>query len=330
MAFGVTLAACPLVLAGLHRYRVIDDANWRSSHSGSVPRGGGIALAIGIAVALAVTPDLSFSLRAGLLVLGLGVGLVGLADDLTGGVPPEVRLGATLLFAAGSLVWLAPAAGLTGPTRLVVVALCLGWIGCYVNAFNFMDGINGISVGQVLVIGSAIAIAASIHNHRSIAIAALVVAGSALAFAPFNFPRARMFLGDVGSYLLGALIAGLVIAAVTAGIPVEAAAAGAVLYAADTFVTLLRRLRRGDAWHQAHREHVYQLLTDRGFSHAAVTTFVTSLTTICAGLGIIGAELGGLWHVLATGAILLVVVGYLASPKVLALRKGYPISERYS
>jgi UDP-GlcNAc:undecaprenyl-phosphate/decaprenyl-phosphate GlcNAc-1-phosphate transferase len=320
LAFGVTLAACPVVLAGLRRYRVIDDPNWRSSHTTSVPRGGGIAIAIGATVALALAPGLPSALRAGLLVVGLGVGAVGLADDLTQGTSPILRLAAIVVAAAASLVWLDPATTFTGLARLVVIALCLGWVASYVNAFNFMDGINGISAGQVLVVAGQVTVAALLWDQRGLATASLIVAASALAFVPFNFPRARMFLGDVGSYLLGGLVAGVVIAAVAAGIPVEAAATGAALYAADTFVTLVRRVLRGEVWHEAHREHVYQRVTDLGLSHVAVTGLVTVLSTVCAALGIAAAQWGGKTRMVTDGAVVLVVISYVFLPAVLGRR----------
>ena len=324
LAFGVTLAACPVVLAALHRYRLTDDPNWRSSHTGSVPRGGGIAIAIGATVALAFAPGLDLSLRSGLLVLGLGVGAVGLADDLTRGTSPKLRLAALLALTALALVWMEPVADLSTPGAVVGIGLCLGWVVSYVNAFNFMDGINGISAGQVLVVAGQVTVAALIADERAIATAGVVVVAAALAFLPFNFPRARMFLGDVGSYLLGALVAGLVIAAVVAGIPVEAAAAGAVLYAADTFFTLVRRVRRGEVWHEAHREHVYQRLTDTGLGHVAVTGIVTGLAALCAALGIAGAHQGPALRALAMAAIVAVAVIYVAVPGALARRAGVP------
>ena len=320
LAFGVTLAAGPLVLAGLRRYQVIDDPNWRSSHTDAIPRGGGIAIALGTTVALALAPGLDASLRTGLLVLGLGVGAVGLADDLTRGISPKVRLSALLVVTAIALVWMEPVADRSRVAAVVGIGLCLGWVVSYVNAFNFMDGINGISAGQVLAVAGQVTVAALVTGERSVATAGVIVMAAALAFLPFNFPRARMFLGDVGSYLLGALVAGLVIAAVVAGIPVEAASAGAVLYAVDTFVTLVRRVRRGEVWHEAHREHVYQRLTDAGLGHAAVTGIVTGLAALCAALGVAGSQQG-----IALRAIAILVIGgvavvYVALPGMLGRR----------
>lgn len=317
LAFGMTLAAGPVVLAGLRRYQVIDDPNWRSSHTTSVPRGGGIAIAIGTTVALGLAPGVPSALRAGLLVVGLGVGAVGLADDLTRGTSPMLRLVAIVAAAAVSLIWLDPASASTWLARLVVIALCLGWVASYVNAFNFMDGINGISAGQVVVVAGQVTVAALLWEERGLATAGLIIAASALAFVPFNFPKARMFLGDVGSYLLGGLVAGLVIAAVAAGIPVDAAATGAALYAGDTFVTLVRRVRRGKAWHEAHREHVYQRLADLGLSHVAVTSLVTILSAICAALGIAAAQRAGLLRLGMNGVVVVVVISYVALPAVL-------------
>lgn len=322
VAFAVTLAACPVVLAGLHRFRVIDDPNWRSSHSAATPRGGGIAIALGATVALAFGNGLDTSLRVGLLVLALGFGAVGLADDLTRGTAPRLRLAAILAVTAVALVWLQPVAGRSTVGAVIGIGLCLGWVASYVNAFNFMDGINGISAGQVLVVAGQVTVASLVADEPGLATAGAIAAAGALAFLPFNFPRARMFLGDVGSYLLGALVAGLVIAAVKAGIPVEAAAAGAVLYATDTFVTLVRRVRRGEVWHEAHREHVYQRLTDTGLGHVAVTGIVTGMAALCALLGVAGAQQGRELRALAVAGIAAVAASYVALPGMVARRTG--------
>ena len=321
MAFTVTLLACPIVLASLRRFRVIDDPNWRSSHRTATPRGGGIAIAVGTATAFVVAPGLDGSLRTGLLVLGLAVAAVGLADDLTRGTSPKLRLVALVATTALALVWLNPDSGRSTVAAVIAVGLCLVWVVSYVNAFNFMDGINGISAGQVLVVAGQVSVASLIANQKPIATAGAIVAAGALAFLPFNFPQARMFLGDVGSYLLGALVAGLVIAAVVADIPPEAAASGAVLYGADTFVTLVRRVRRGEVWHEAHREHVYQRLNDLGLSHVAVTSVVTGMAALCAVLGVAGAQHESGVRALAIAAIAMVAAMYIALPQMITGRR---------
>src|SRR5207248_843948 len=154
--------------------------------------------------------------------------------------------------------------GLSGPPAwraLFAVGVAV-WLVAFVNAFNFMDGIDGVAVAQAFVAGMAW-YAIGHHEHvRALEIAAAIVVGGALGFAPFNFPRARMFLGDVGSYSFGASLAILLVVGLRAGLPFEAVFAPVALCVADTGVTLVRRVRGGRRWDAPHREHVYQRLVE--------------------------------------------------------------------
>ncbi len=111
----------------------------------------------------------------------------------------------------------------------------------------------------------------------------LAVAVGALAFLPWNAVRARVFLGDVGSYALGAALGVLAVIAVIHGVPPEAALGPLALYLADTAWTLQRRVRAGEGWSQAHRTHTYQRWCDVGWTHPEVT-LVTAATTILVSL----------------------------------------------
>ena len=137
---------------------------------------------------------------------------------------------------------LPPAAKLAAAVVLAV------WVIGFVNAFNFMDGVNGISAAHAVLGGAAYAcLGAWRHDAFLVAVGAAVAVG-ALAFLPWNAVRARVFLGDVGSYGLGPALAVLAACAVIGGIPVEAVAGPVALYLADTAWTLQRRIRSGESW----------------------------------------------------------------------------------
>ncbi|MFZ8877402.1 MAG: glycosyl transferase, partial [Ilumatobacteraceae bacterium] len=102
----------------------------------------------------------------------------------------------------------------------------------------------------------------------------IACAAAAAAFAPWNAPRARMFLGDIGSYFLGFLLAATALAAVISGAPVLLVAAPFSLYVLDTATTLVRRIRRGVRITDAHREHAFQRLVSSGRSHSVVSLLV--------------------------------------------------------
>ena len=155
-----------------------------------------------------------------------------------------------------------------------------------------MDGVNGISGAHALIAGVAYACYAEWGGHPFLLAASLAVAVSALLFLPWNAGRARVFLGDAGSYSLGAALAVLAADAVLRGVPVEAVLGPLALYLADTAWTLQRRIRAGERWLQAHRTHVYQRWCDAGWSHQEVTLLTGAVTILLTLLGTISLSRG--------------------------------------
>jgi UDP-N-acetylmuramyl pentapeptide phosphotransferase/UDP-N-acetylglucosamine-1-phosphate transferase len=186
----------------------------------------------------------------------------------------------------------------------------------YTNVANFMDGINGISSLHGTAVGIAFAIIGGLIDLPWLVPAGLVFAASFIAFLPWNLRRNRVFLGDVGSYLLGGGIGVLVIAAILDGAPAVAMAAPLAIYLTDTGVTLLRRLLRGENWREPHRKHVYQRLTNVGLSHLTVALIVTGATITTSAMGLLtiaDPKVGWLWAVIAIG----IVAGlYLSLPRL--------------
>jgi UDP-N-acetylmuramyl pentapeptide phosphotransferase/UDP-N-acetylglucosamine-1-phosphate transferase len=211
----------------------------------------------------------------------------------------RVRMGFQALAAAFVVTELAWSSfALHGPAVALIatVALAFVFVG-YANAFNFMDGINGIAGGQALVTGLgtasvAIAVGASV-GHPAILLSLLIV-GAAAGFLPHNFPRAKMFMGDVGSVPCGFLLA--VLAAWLARdfgwwllVPLGLLHANFIM---DTAITVVRRVLRGERWHDAHREHFYQRLIRAGWSHTAVTGCEMGLQVLVLGVVLLGVMRG--------------------------------------
>lgn len=306
LALAAAIALQPLVIAAMHRRGRLDVPSARSSHDVPTPRGGGIAVVLGLLAGAALLQR--SSTLALLLLAVVAAAAVGLAEDLHG-VPVAPRF-ALLCFAA------LPVAVLAGREALLLAPLALVYVVAVVNAVNFMDGINGISAAQGVAGGLAYAVGGHLLDEPAITGLGLVLAAASLGFAPYNVPRARVFLGDVGSYGLGAALAGLSVATWLAGAPLEAAGAPLALYLADTGTTLLRRIRAGEAWHQPHRTHCYQRLTDAGWSHVRVSLLVLCLVATCSALGALTA-VGPAARVLADLGILAVLAGYLLLPRLL-------------
>ncbi|HEX3623260.1 MAG TPA: glycosyltransferase family 4 protein [Acidimicrobiales bacterium] len=321
IAAAVSGAVGPVALALLRRGDVLDHPSERSSHAVPVPRGGGVGPAIGALVALAVTPSLPTSGRWAVVVAATGFGVVGLTEDLVG-----IRALLRLAIQFGAAVLAAPLLlhSLTGPTvwRGAVVVVTIVWLVAYVNAYNFMDGIDGISVAQAVGAGVTWFLVGRHVDSRILAVGGIVVAGAALGFAPFNVPRARMFLGDVGSYFIGAWLAAVAVLGLRAGVPAEAVLAPLVLYVADTGTTLLRRVVRGERWYLPHRDHAYQRLGDAGWSHMQAAGLVAGCIAACGALGAVSLTGSTTARVVADAAVAGVIGAYLLAPRWLRRNAG--------
>lgn len=313
LALGCGLVLQPLVLRGLLAKGVLDQPSARSSHSTPTPRGGGVAVAVALVLgtlSLGSTVTLDIALLLLVVVLAGGVGL---AEDLHG-----VRVVPRLALLAGACTPLCVGAfdqGAVGPLLAAAVVL---FALAVINATNFMDGINGISAAQGVGTGVAYAVLAWSQGLDVLAATAAATAGAALSFVPYNaFPRCRVFLGDSGSYALGAAYAALAILLWDAGLPVEAVIAPLAVYAADTGTTLLRRYSSGERLHEPHRTHVYQRLTDVGMEHLQVSVLVLVLVLVCSALGTVSLTTP-LPRILADIVLVLLLVGYLQLPRLLS------------
>lgn len=267
---------------GARRYalarQLLDLPGERRSHQVPTPRGGGVAIVIALLVAAVVLMLLDGPLRVlvGCAAVGLSmVALIGWIDDHRP-LSPLLRLAVHVL-AAGLL-----AAGMwssgVDPLGVVLVA---GLAVVLVNVWNFMDGINGLAASQAALCAFAYALL----SDGAAAVWALALGAACLGFLPFNFPRARIFLGDVGSgalgYALAVLLALLLVPAAGAMTPASwpLLLLPLATFLVDATLTLGRRMLRGEAWWRPHVQHAYQVWARATASHAKVTA-VYALWTV--------------------------------------------------
>lgn len=260
----------------LKKWGLVDVPNQRSSHTRVTLRGGGLGIVLTIwAGAIWLLWRYSSRELAVLVAASLPVTAVSLWDDIKS-LSVKVRLLVHLL--AGFVVVYSFSNLLTDPpvAAVLVFGLFVFWIVAYTNAFNFMDGINGMAAFQGVTTGIGTAIIAGTGSGNWMAcesVFPLVIAGAASGFLPHNFPKARMFMGDVGSVSMGFLLACLVlVVALKHGlwlvVPLLLLHANFIL---DTAITRFRLFLRGGQWYGPHREHFYQRLTRAGKSHAFVS-----------------------------------------------------------
>jgi UDP-N-acetylmuramyl pentapeptide phosphotransferase/UDP-N-acetylglucosamine-1-phosphate transferase len=282
----VTLLACyPLRSASL-RLRLLDKPGERSSHSVPTPRTGGLAIIVGAmaGILLCSSASVPFLLAVG---LGMLVAIISLLDDVIT-IPSLPRLAVHLLVAGGT-IWLVnlaphdlglPYMHLDMPWWLGIALATLFTVG-YINFFNFMDGINGIAACQAIIGGLTLAVLLALSGAANSIVAAAAIAGAAMGFLPHNFPKARMFMGDVGSTTLGFVLAMLtLVGGAKLDKPWVAFMMPLGVFIYDAGFTLIKRISRRENFLKPHREHHYQLLIRCGWSHARVTGIQAGLMAV--------------------------------------------------
>jgi UDP-N-acetylmuramyl pentapeptide phosphotransferase/UDP-N-acetylglucosamine-1-phosphate transferase len=316
----LALALTPLARAFLNRLAVLDVPTSRSLHSRPTVRGAGIACAVAALATLALF-DAQGTQGLALLVTAAALAGLGMADDFVG-VTPIARLAVQVAVAGGAaslLLWDRNGSGLTRSAAILAAAL---WTVAFVNGFNFMDGIDGISVAQVLVAGAVWWGIGAARHVSPLMIGGAVSVGAALGFAPYNVHRATVFLGDVGSYFFGALLAALFLIALLHSVPLEAAAAPLSVYLVDTGTTLVRRLARRERLLSAHRDHAYQRLVALGWSHGETVSVVLGFMVGVSLLGSVSLTASIALRAVADGFLLLLLVAYVVLPDAISRRRG--------
>ncbi len=286
MSAGLTAALRPL----LARY-ALAKPNARSSHRAPTPQGGGFGVvAATIAITLLAVLNLGGTTTSFVSDLGGIIGatllivIVGAADDIHAiEVVPRLLLQA---IAVGIVI-------VTLPSDLRIFSDLPWWLervlllvgGLYfVNLVNFMDGLDWMTVAEIVPVAGGLALIGALGTLPGHAVVlAFALVGAMLGFAPFNRPIARLFLGDVGSLPIGLLL-GWLLVLLAARSQLAAALLLPLYYLGDGTVTLLRRIANGEPFWQAHRTHFYQRATDRGFSVMAIIARVFAVNLVLVAL----------------------------------------------
>ncbi|WP_055003429.1 MraY family glycosyltransferase [Pseudomonas coronafaciens] len=287
------VALLSLALTGLLRKyalarSLIDVPNARSSHSLPTPRGGGVAIVIAFLLAVTLLTGIGhLSASALTAIIGSGglVALVGFMDD-HGHIAARWRLLGHFVAAGWTLLWLGGLAPLSimgwsfdpGPLGQVLAAFYLVWM---LNLYNFMDGIDGIAGVEAVTVCLGMSIIYALGGHVGLSWESLLLAAAAAGFLCWNFPPAKIFMGDAGSGFLG-IVLGL--------LSIQGSWASPQLFwcwlillgvfIVDATLTLIRRLLRREKVYEAHRSHAYQFASRDYGKHLPVTLAVVMINLV--------------------------------------------------
>lgn len=290
-ALVATTFAVSVVLTGCMRWYalrtdLLDRPNERSSHSRPTPRGGGVAIVLSSLLAwpvLAWSGRLDSGLAWALLGAGGVVAVLGFVDDRIS-LPARVRFAGHLAAAAWSLWWLGaippvPIFGILLDLGVAGSVLSLVYIVWMVNLFNFMDGIDGIASIEAITVAVGGALLWALTGQGNGWVAAWIFAAATAGFLVWNFPPARIFMGDAGSGFLGLVVALLSLwCGRESPVLIWSWLILVGCFMVDATTTLVRRVRRGERFFEAHRLHAYQYASRRAGSHRPVTLAYAAVT----------------------------------------------------
>jgi UDP-GlcNAc:undecaprenyl-phosphate/decaprenyl-phosphate GlcNAc-1-phosphate transferase len=279
LGFCALLAAISaMMVRAMISARVMDTPDPRKAHARPTPKGGGVGVVVAFMLGISVLyGSATFSRLAdpyfrGVILASAAIALVAFIDDVRDW-PFTVKLGAQVLaalVAVGSGLYVSvyrlPIVGAVDVGWLGI-PLTIGWILFATNAMNFIDGLNGLAAGTALVAAAFLAFIAQQQDGWFVYFASMLLAAGLAGFLPFNFPRARIFMGDVGSQFCGFVLAVLGVAAarfsrMEMSFLVVPMLLSGVLF--DVAFTLVRRFIAGDKVTEPHRGHLYQVAQRAG------------------------------------------------------------------
>lgn len=286
---GIVFFLLTLLFTGYMRHyalkkNIIDNPNERSSHSIPTPRGGGVAVVCSYLLALAVliySQQLTLHIGLILMVAGFAIALLGFLDD-HGHINSMLRLAIHFLVAIAAVISLGGFAEVTvfndiqlGFFANIIAVLFLVWL---LNLYNFMDGINGIASVEAITTTVSMAILYFLLNTSLNSDMLWLLAACVFGFLLWNFPKAKIFMGDACSGFLGLTLGILALIALKENLALFCAWIICLgVFVVDATYTLIKRVVNGYKMYDAHRSHSYQILSRKWGSHTPVTLAVVAI-----------------------------------------------------
>lgn len=299
------------------RQRMIDIPNERSSHTQPTPRGGGLSIVVIVVTGALILSALGWLAGSTAVALGIGAGiaLIGYLDD-RGGLSPLVRGIVHAICAAAGLAVIGGMPALNVGFAVIewgIIGHLIGVIGIIwmINLYNFMDGIDGLAGSEAVFVFGMTAVLMLASGIHDLALVSGLVIGACLGFLRWNWPKAKIFMGDVASGFLGYTVAVLAIASAHNGFTLWVWLILIGVFFVDATVTVIRRVLRGEKWYRPHRTHAYQHLTTRWRSHLLVTLTILAIDVVWLGpLALLAYAVPEM--AVAAGAAALIPLGVLA------------------
>ena len=285
-AFLVSWLLTGLILRVAIRFSILDHPNSRSSHSVPTPRGGGLGIVIVVVGAIAglyLFGQMPADVFASLVVGGILIAGIGAVDDYRH-VPAQWRFLVQIIAASFAVAMLGGLPnlqigrqfvdlGLVGDVAAIIFTV---W---FINLYNFMDGIDGIAaIEAICIAGGAVIVLLVGGNSGFSTIMLIVFVAAVLGFLFWNWPPARIFMGDVGSGFIGLVLALFAVITVKQGLlPIWCWLILAGVFVVDSTITLIIRVVSGEQWYSAHKNHAYQKASRRLGGHKPVTLVVLAI-----------------------------------------------------
>ncbi|NLM42323.1 MAG: undecaprenyl/decaprenyl-phosphate alpha-N-acetylglucosaminyl 1-phosphate transferase [Firmicutes bacterium] len=299
-AFCVALAAAaassPLARRLAWRWGLVDEPNPRRINKVPMPTGGGLAIFAGfLAASLAGgLPDLGVTVLAAFLILVLGM-----LDDrfqLSAGVKFAGQFAAVLIY----VLWGPRIEFMSNPfggmfyLGKLSIPITMLWVLTLINIMNFIDGIDGLTTGISFIAAAALASLALLLGRYDAALLAVITAGAALGFLPYNFNPAKLYLGDGGAMLLGFLLAAISTEGALKGAATISISVPILILAVpvtDLLCAVVRRVQKGVPFYQADRSHFHHRLLDLGLSQRQIAGLAYLITGCSATISVLTAHL---------------------------------------
>lgn len=318
VAMVVTAGVTPLIRRLAHRHGTLDHPGERKLHHAPTPRLGGVGLVAGWSTAIAALALGGDEVARGwlqqlpLLPIVTGAAIVfaiGVRDDLRPlGAGPKLMgqvVGAAVVAGAGVLIERVTFAGTTYPLGWLSVAATLGWLVGLTNAFNLLDGLDGLAAGLAIIAGGTCATIVIVRGDYATAVLLVALLGALVGFLPFNFKPASIFLGDGGSLFIGFVLAVTAVTGFQKGATALAAGVPLLIFALPLFdgaSTIVRRLARAASmtaprgWQvlrhlaQPDRGHIHHVLMTFGLSERAAVLLLYALAFSLSGVALLTME----------------------------------------